>query len=271
MNMSRDPVAFFSRKKLSQVAARTGLKMGSHPVVVHSAFPKSGSQSTREMIRRILGKRTSLFIPKSHGGFGHNVISPRKLPRIRRFFSPCLIYGHITPTGFNMNQLAAVAPSPWFVSIRGLKDVILSYKEHVDRLGYGPLDYRISGLSEGLVGWKSMEDRLKFSFIIRFIMPWYVRFLAGWQFAGKTRPVTFIRYEDVVDNPAKTMDMIAGELEVDSGGDFQDLPMPRVNFNVGVKNRGRAKLNPEHCMELKRLLDFYPEIRDAEMAEYLMQ
>lgn len=257
-------------KNPSLIAAEFEKKI-SQRVVVYSAFPKSGSQSTLEMIRQILGKGTSLYIPKTHPGFGHNVISPDKLPKFRRFFSPCLIYGHIPPTGYNIAQLEKVSSSPWFVSIRGLKDVVVSYKEHVDQTGIGPLDYRLPGLSEGLVEWKVMRDEMKYSFIIRYIMPWYVRFVAGWQFVGKTRPVRFIRFEDVVDNPVETQETIASDLKMDSGRDFHGQTMPRVNFNLGEKNRGSFKLNPEHCLELERLLEFYPEIRDVELGEYLMQ
>jgi hypothetical protein len=257
-------------KSHSQIAAE-GEKKIFHHVVVYSAFPKSGSQSTLEMIRQTMGRGTSIYIPKSHSGFGHNVISPGKLPKFRRFFSPCLIYGHITPTGYNIAQLEKVSSSPWFVSIRGLKDVVVSYKEHVDQTGIGPLDYRLPGLSEGLVDWNGMRDELKYSFIIRYIMPWYVRFVAGWQFVGKTRRVRFIRFEEVVDSPVETLEKIASDLQMDSGRDFHGQTMPHVNFNLGEKNRGNSKLNSEHCLELARLLEFYPEIRDLELGEYLMQ
>lgn len=260
----------FSGRILPSLVAAMANRI-SHRVVVYSAFPKSGSQSTREMIRQTLGEGTSLCIPKAHRGFGHNVVMRGKLPRTRRFFRPCLIYGHIPPTAHNVDQLEQVSSSPWFISIRGLKDIVVSYKEHVDRSGFGPLDYRLPGLSEGLPDWQSMQDKMKFSFIIRHIMPWYVRFVAGWRYVATWRPVRFIRFEDVVGDPLQTRQMIAEELQTELGSQVGDPAMPRVNFNVGARNRGTAQLNPDHCRELERLLEFYPEIREEELGGYLLQ
>ena len=141
--------------KICKFPTRLGNRFA-YPVVVYSAFPKSGSQSNRELIRQVHGTRTSLYIPKIHIGFGNNIISPDKLPRIKQYFKPCLIYGHITPTAYNISELNKGCSKYFFVSIRGLKDVIISYKEHIDKTGFGPLDYRLPGLSEGLPNWPAM-------------------------------------------------------------------------------------------------------------------
>lgn len=223
------------------------------------------------MIRRVMGKRASLIVPKAHGGFGHNVILAKKLPRIRRFFSPCLIYGHITPTGHNITELEKVSSCPWFVSIRKLKDVVVSYKEHIDRAGVGPLDYRLPGLSEGVVNWGGMSDDLKFTYIIRFIIPWYVRFVAGWRRVGEFRPVKFIRFENAVADSVGTVKSIARELEIRMDESFVGSEMPRVNMNVGEIGRGGARLDRTHSSELEQLLDFYPEVRDTELGAYLVR
>ena len=257
--------------KICEFPTRLGNRFA-YPVVVYSAFPKSGSQSIRELIRKVLGTRTSLYIPKIHLGFGNNIISPDKLPSIKQYFKPCLIYGHITPTAYNISELNKGCSKYFFVSIRGLKDVIISYKEHIDKTGFGPLDYRLPGLSEGLPNWPAMADELKFSFIIKFIIPWYVRFIAGWKTIAESQPVRFMLFEDVVSHPGRIQEMIARELQLKPGLRQRKLDkLPKINFNIGENNRGASILCPAHDLELQHQLSFFPVLNRTELGFYLLQ
>jgi hypothetical protein len=243
-----------------------------YPVVVYTSFPKSGSKSIAKFLLNELGERSKLCVPKIHRGFGHNVIDKYKLPSVGRFFRPHLIYGHIPPTGYNVDLLDSVRTNAYLVSIRKLPDIVVSYKDHIDRhkSSFGAIDYRIPNLTEGVSNWKDLSNHQKYDFIIKFIIPWYVRFVAGWLDYSSYRDVKFILFEEVINDASNLKQMIEKLSLVRFEGDQTKSQLEQVNFNKGMEGRGKVELTKKNIHDIKMLMDFFPKLHESSIAQYLL-
>ena len=104
-------------------------------------------------------------------------------------------------------------------TIRSLPDTLVSYREHIEKTGHGPLDPHMPGLTEG-THFAKLTDRQQYDYLIKFVMPWYIRFVAGWLEAAHEWNVKFITYEELTNRPTECLREIAEFLGLDGRPSF---------------------------------------------------
>lgn len=144
------------------------------------------------------------------------------------------------------------------VLLRNLSDCVMSVCDHLRREPQrSPMAYFTPALVSGMT-----DDQLQEA-VVRFVMPWYINFCMGWL---QEKRVLFVRYEDVANDPAATISKIleyanAPYTSEDVALALRSVEKKQMRFNVGIAGRGRG-LCPAAATELRRMLDFYPEIKN---------
>lgn len=246
-------------------------------MMVYAAFPKSGSRHLMNLITKCARPRTKVLKAKTCPGYGHNFISMRKLLTNPGFRKRLILYGHFPYHSHNMSMIEQFSANPMvMVSIRPLPDVVVSYKDHVDRTGFGPLDYRVDGLSECNNAWHELDDKGKYDYVIRFIMPWYVRFVAGWMEGSKRLPTELLTFEEHTRQPWQCLVNLgkAFDLEMDAAA-LETLKVPAMlekrNLNVGIEGRGFEILSENQRDGIGGLLSCFGNVfMQSELAKYLL-
>jgi hypothetical protein len=227
---------------------------------IYSAFPKSASTYLVAIMSSGFGENLKVIRAKTGLGLGHSFISEEKLIRDLHYRKDILLYGHIPWMHSNMKILKRLTQSPKvIITIRPLADIIISYKEHIDKIGHGPLDYYIDDLPECHPQWHLLEDEKKFDFLIQYIIPWYVRFVTGWQHASKTIPVEFITFEEHTLYPKECVKNISTFFNLDldpvSNTRLNDIDrLPKANLNVGRRGRGFTLLTKMQLAKINEIV-----------------
>jgi len=242
-------------------------------VSLYSAFPKSASNHILDLLR-IGNNELKIISPKISSGFGHNFIDKEKIyGPILNNFKQILIYGHIPFHSFNDSAIEELGISKIIVSIRPLPDIVVSYKEHVDK-GFGPLDYRISGSPESNPNWSKLDDKSKYDYIIKFIIPWYIRYAIGWLAGSEKYSLRFITFEECTQYPNEFLISISKflNLQITSTSVEEKINNKRPsNMNVGQRGRGCKQLSQEQLSAIRELLYFYGDsILDSNIGKYLL-
>jgi len=246
-------------------------------MLVYAAFPKSGSQHLLSLISKCTGVRTKLMTPKLGTGYGHNFISKRKLLTSPGFGRRLILYGHFPYHKYNISIIEQFSANPMaIVSIRALPDVVVSYKDHIDKAGSGPLDYRIDGIIEGNVAWHDLDDRGKYDYIIQFVMPWYVRFIAGWLEGTKRWPTEIVTFEEHTRHPWQCLVQLGKALNLDMDDAALELlktpaKLERKNLNVGIDGRGFEILSGQQRDGIRKLLSYHGNaFMQSDLTKYLL-
>lgn len=230
---------------------------------VFSAFPKSASAYLKTLLKLVCTDNLNMVKSKICHGFGHNFVSESILLSKLKLRKDLLLYGHIPYNHYNISIIEKFADElKILISLRPLPDVVVSYKDHVDKGKLGPLDYHTADLSECYQGWQDAKDETKYDYVINYILPWYVRFVASWLEASKKWATDFITFEEHTLYPADCLLNITRflRLEIDSSKielirNSEDIP--RKNFNVGVSGRGAKLLKVAQIDRIKELVGLY--------------
>jgi len=246
-------------------------------MVVYAAFPKSGSQHLRNLITKCTGNRTMIIAAKTSRGYGHNFISMRKLLTHPCFRKRLIVCGHFPYHQHNISMIEHFSADPMaMVSIRPLPDVVVSYTDHADRAGFGPLDYRIDGMTECNAAWHELDEKRKYDYIIQFVMPWYVRFVAGWLEGSRRWPTELLTFEEHTRHPWQCLVNLGKtfDLEMDAAA-LETLRRPATvetkNLNVGIGGRGFEILSEEQRDRIRNLLSYYGNaFTQSDLTKYLL-
>lgn len=164
--------------------------------IVASSLPKSGSKS----LINDLGKHfwNCIYIEaKVDRGLGN--LSTSKLARVLFKTIPMsrILYGHFPfcstlETTVRRADLVAIG-------LRPLSQLVFSYKRHIERTGYSPLDLRVGGYPDISLGWDKKSEIEKIEFLLDWIVPYSAKFLLSWIWVSKnlSQKVEFVLYEDV--------------------------------------------------------------------------
>ncbi|MFY9942811.1 MAG: sulfotransferase domain-containing protein [Desulfobacterales bacterium] len=243
------------REAVRLIFRKTGRKL-----LVCSAFPKSASQSMLSLMQETAGTHLKVIKPKMGNGSGHNFISPNGLTQGVSFRKNTMIFGHLPFNNTNFKIIKKYRKNPkCFVLIRPLPDIVMSYKEHIDKFNFGPLDYHIDGVPECNPGWGLLDEKRKYDFIISFILPWYIRFAVSWMEAAKKWPVEFVTFEELTVYPQACILNIMRFLEIDSNltldSNFENTKnLPRCNYNKGIGGRGFQLLQREQLGAIEDMI-----------------
>jgi len=243
--------------------------------ILYTSFPKSASIHTLNLLK-IANKDMKIIRAKFSGGVGHNFISSETLnTSISNIFKDTVIYGHFPFNQHNHSLMKLKNINSVLVLVRSLPDIVISYKDHIDQNNFGPLDYRIEGLKESNPNWFQLEDKKKYDYIIKFIIPWYVRYIVSWVKASENYSVKFITYEESTLYPKKSILSLGKFLNIHNIEDF--LPKKVIvnkkesNFNVGQNGRGFKYLSLEQLEEIKDLFHYFgSSITDLNIVKYLI-
>jgi len=244
---------------------------------VYTCFPKSASQYLADMIITIFENNLKVITAKSGPGFGHTFISQDELIRNLNYRKNLLLYGHIPYIHSNIEILERhFRMQKVIITIRPLPDIVVSYKEHIDGVGHGPLDYHAHDLPECHPEWHMLGDEKKYDFIIQFIVPWYVRFVTGWREASKSIPVDFITFEEHTLFPRDCLKNIGVFLNLDLNAvSIEKLKtidtMPIKNFNKGVSGRGGRLLKQTQLDKIDEMVSLCGEkFYNSFLGKYLL-
>jgi len=244
---------------------------------VFAAFPKSASAYLKTLVKLVCTDNLNMVKSKICDGFGHNFLSESILLSKVKLRKDLLLYGHIPYNHYNISIIEKFADElKIFISLRPLPDVVVSYKDHVDKEKFGPLDYHTADWSECYPGWQDARDETKYDYVIKYILPWYVRFVAGWLEASKKWATDFITFEEHTLYPADCLSNITRflRLEIDSSKielirNSEDIS--KKNFNVGVSGRGSKLLKAEQLDRIKELVGLYSDFfSDSYLGKYLL-
>lgn len=247
-------------------------------MVIYAAFPRSGSNYLINLIASCTGNRTKILKAKLGASYGHNFISVRKLLTNPCFRKRLILYGHFPYHKYNISLIEKFSASPMvMVSIRPLPDVVVSYKEHVDAAGFGPLDYRVDGMTEGNAAWNELDEKRKYDYIIQFVMPWYVRFVAGWLEGAKRWPTELLTFEEHTRHPWQCLVHLGKALNLEMNvAALETLRTPETlemkNLNVGIGGRGFEILSEEQRDGIGNLLSYHGKaFMQSDLAKYLLR
>jgi hypothetical protein len=242
-----------------KLAARIFMKFGGN-FFVYSAFPKSASQYLVALMAKAFEGRLKVIRAKSGPGLGHSFISEEKLFRDLHYRKDILLYGHIPCIYSNLRIIEKLTKTPKIIiTIRPLADIVISYKEHIDKIGYGPIDYCTNDIPECHPEWHVLSDESKFDYLIQYVVPWYIRFVTGWQEAAKRIPIEFITFEEHTLFPKDCLRNIAGFFNMDM--DYSEIDklnttdtLPGTNLNKGKAGRGFSQLKQRQLDRINEIV-----------------
>jgi len=257
--------------------ARAFYQSANKGMLVYAAFPRSGSQHLVNLITKCTGDRTKLLKAKLGTSYGHNFISKQKLLTHPGFGRRLVLYGHFPYHRYNISIIEKFSANPMaLVSIRALPDVVVSYKDHVDMAGFGPLDYRVDGMIEGNAAWHDLDDQGKYDYIIQFVMPWYVRFIAGWLEGAKRWPTEFVTFEEYTRYPWQCLVHLGEALKLEMDAAALELlktpaTLEKIHLNVGIDGRGFEVLSGKQRDGIRKLLSYHGNaFLQSNLTKYLL-
>jgi hypothetical protein len=165
--------------------------------IVSSSLPKSASKS---LINDFGGNfRTCIYLEaKVDRGLGN--LSTSKLARnlFKRLPVPTILYGHF-PFSFSLENTVTRADLV-LVGLRPMSQLVFSYKRHIDKTGYSPLDLRVGGHPDVSLGWKSKSEFEQLNFLLDWLIPYSARFLLSWIWVKNnlSESLRFLFYEDII-------------------------------------------------------------------------
>jgi hypothetical protein len=220
------------------------------PHILLACLPKSGSTFLSNALAECSGIRRVGLVPT----YGERYQELCELRLARYHHNGYVSQLHIQNSEWTQELVRRYNITP-IILVRDIPDCIISMREHFRRepnFGF----FTAPGAAHA-----SMSDDEIDALIVRFAMPWYISFYAGWKRAGN---VLFIDYEDAVNNPKDSLKAILdfahskrSDLEISTA--LEKVQGKSNRFNKGIAGRGAA-LKAESRDKLKELLSFYPEI-----------
>ena len=252
---------------------RRAFKRNRRSLIVISAMPKSASQHFITAFSRAFADDYQVIRGKLTIGSGNNFLSEKAIAQSLPSGRNVAVYGHVPMTTYNESVVARFGRSrKAIVTIRNLPDTIFSYKDHIDRHGFGPIDPRIGSLPEGTANWSQFGDEQKLSYLVTFVVPWYVQFISSWlEAADQGWNVLFSPFEEHTGQTELAMQAVARRFELSASRIPEAEATAKVNFNVGVGGRGLSQLNPELSARIHQQLEMALDIPgNATLFRYLV-
>ena len=141
------------------------------------------------------------------------------------------------------------------ILVRNIYDIIPSLRDHL--IKEGP-NTPVSFISSDIL--KLPED--EFHIAIALVIPWYINFYVGWQYASVDR--ILITYEQLKNNPENTVEIFIhcgcriSKEEIKNCLSEAGKSRTRMNKVIEV---GRGNLIPEAAKaQVEKLCSYYPEI-----------
>lgn len=218
------------------------------PHLLIACMPKSASTFLATTIANVKGFRRRRLIPEY--GAREQELCPIRLSRYNR--KTYIAQHHIRCSEYTLKLIEHYRLTP-IVIVRNLADCVISIRDH-NRRATAPnpmAHYDASHLA--------MDDPDFEEMIVRFCMPWYIHFYAGWLNAPNAPIYDYTQY---TADPAKVISEImetAGhpcDASTIQKAVEQTQKTEQTNFNVGKSGRG-SEMHNNAKQALVELLDQY--------------
>jgi len=174
---------------------------------------------------------------------------------------PLTAHVHMQALPANVKLLEAFGIRP-VIMIRNIPDMLASYWDMLDR----EIGARDNGLNCAIPArWQEMLPHEKGDFLVDMMGPWYASYYATWLSYAKGREdVLTLRYEDLLDNPAASLNAILCHSGFEHSGPLCELVVNdlwedryTLRFNQGVTGRGKDYFTAHQQERLQRMLHLY--------------
>ena len=240
--------------------------------IVIAAMPKSASQSFITTFEKSYQDLYRIVRGKSGAGFGHNFLSYDKINSAKPNKLGMAIYGHYPLNSNNESVLSNFCVNKKaIVILRSLPDALISYYDHVEKKGRGPLDYRLLNYPEANSIWYKLSKKERLDFLIKYIAPWYISFTNSWFLSLRAGWTTgFVTFEEHTSDIKKALNGLDKKIQF-SRSDDVDIPdgHQKTNFNVGLSGRGIKTFDKQQINEIKNMLKLL--IDNQDLKKYLLQ
>jgi len=211
---------------------------------------KSGST----YVARVLSSyfRAELTNVEFYWGWEHNLTSSLVSQLAGKSW---VLQMHLRPYHPNLEHLSMLGAST-LVLWRNIGDVIVSFDDHIHRESHiNPIGY-----IHDAGAYLQMDDQLRYRYLIRHAVPWYIAFYLQWRAAGIA---CFERYEWMARCPQEFFSNIIRRLAdcVDEDALSSILLEPALNtrFNKGVVGRSAELFSEDTKRLLEDVLREHPE------------
>ncbi|MEL6480737.1 MAG: hypothetical protein AAFQ75_04740 [Pseudomonadota bacterium] len=225
-------------------------------------MPKSASQFLETLLLAGLGPRWRSARGKYVSGGSQMFQTEARLRRRLPLAGPALAYGHTLYCAHNRKVWGrCLQGRRAVVGLRSIPDALVSYGEHLDRHGAAPLDLSVVEGGSG-AEWAALDEGARRDWLIGYVAPWYMQFLAGWLAAREDGwQVALVRFEALKADPVST---VAGAIEtLGLSADRDALEAARGtrrNFNRGLSGRGRQAFNAAQLGQIEALASLCPAL-----------
>lgn len=170
--------------------------------IISSSLPKSGSKSLISDVGHYFLNCIYLEA-KVDRGFGNLCTTKLSRGLFKGLPFPTILYGHF-PFCASLEETTKSADLV-LVGLRPLSQLVFSYKRHINRTGYSPLDLRVGNFPDISLGWKLKTELEQLNFLLDWLIPYSAKFLLSWIWVRKHlhENVEFIFFEDIVNETFK--------------------------------------------------------------------
>lgn len=236
----------------------------SRPRVIVVAAPKSGSSHVLHLL--INYYRIEHLSLTDYNFEQEHVLTPELLTQLRG--RPFVLQLHMLPRTLNIEFLNASGIAP-VVTWRNLADVVISYDDHVRNEGLDTAAGTFTYIRDR-ARYLAMPDQMRYQFLIRHMLPWYVHFYLGWQ---DVKAPIFMHYEQIVENPFayfhEVIMRLSGRVDEARLRGLVGRRFEGARFNVGRNGRALEQMTAEtrslleeslagHYEDLHELIDELP-------------
>lgn len=214
--------------------------------VLLACMPKSGSSSVTGMIGKLDRVRIARLVP----GFDIREQEidiktlEREMAKNAATGGTFVAQTHVVRSGTTQRLIDSGALTP-IVQTRNLPDTVVSFVDHLNR-----------DKTDGILlpqDFYSWSFELQADFIIRFHLPWYLKFHKSWITYREFEDV-WIRYEDMRADPSGTLQRVAERLGLEINKRAADV---KKRFGKGVNGRGVAQLTDAQRARIAEMVTFY--------------
>jgi len=156
--------------------------------------------------------------------------------------------------------------------IRSIPDMLASYADMMDPDPLSSENWLNIRVPQD---YPALSQEAKGDFLVEMMAPWYASYFATWADYAARAPerVLTLNYEEFRIDPVAVLEKLLGHSGLPRTAEQCRTALDAVwkersifRFNKGLSGRGRARFTPAQLKQLKRQVDFYPELaawRDA--------
>jgi hypothetical protein len=244
----------------------------SRPSIVLAFAPKAAGTYLRSAAIAAVGGKLVRTV-HAQGGRDASFYLPTFLMYYAGGFpsEPLVTHVHMQALPANRYFIEAFGLKP-AVMIRSIPDMLTSYADMLEPDPLSPENWLNIRVPEN---YPTLDAEAKGDFLVEMMGPWYASYFATWADYTARAPgrVLVLRYDELRADPVAVLEGLLIHSGLPRSTQKCQAAMNAAweeresfRFNKGVPGRGRARFTDRQIAQLKRQVDFYPELaawRDA--------